>query len=1560
MTNEQRIGESIAERMESAKRPLTIGDIENLRQIIREEIESYNSQQPKRLKFATNNRAAILTKDTNYELWRSKFIIDLKASGGQHLIENATDDEDDAAAVAALLGRLDEEHHAMVTEAKNLKQALEKLDEYRAPKGLLAATGWWEKLHTLKFKPSDETAAQFLTRYEQIIRQLSRLGEQVTEIEKKRILLIAVSGTCPNVVTRETAKSAVTPGGLSSEEICSALREDEHLVQTVKEKEVRPDEKALLSRPLCTNCGMHGHQRHTCRNGDRKLCYNCHSLTRTHRSSNCPYRKVNQNRDQEKENRSNNRDRDGRLSQNRSSEEEKNRSSSQDNRENREAKGRKIFKRKLRKIYKPVKKANEQARLAATDCVVIDNEEYYVLYVEDEDNDTEQALTNEVEGKTFKPSKINNERIFRFVVDSGATTHFCNDLKYLVNIEKLSTPRRTQGANKNTLADIYIFRKGDLIYRNKNRLGKISNILYSPNISENLFSLKRIVSDKNATVVMDKNKINIYDQNNQIIKTGKVQGKFWTLDFEVADPTRANFDQIYMNSVKNSNGGSILHDHGYSHPPLEIPEIQNINVNNPPVTRENMIENVETDETVEIDSITSQNIEPKTKLRDYLQNESEMNIKDLYELDNAKVEGLRNRIGLLWHLRLNHASKSYLEAASKIIPCLKNIKFTDDIFDCVECKLGKISKQPSNTTRCRRSKLLTLVHSDLMGPINPSSFERKSRYIVTFIDDFSRYAVAYGIIDKTQVHMAFNQFLREMRAILGVDSRIGALRIDGGKEYMTPMMKRTLMDERVITQVAEPYTPTHNGTAERFNREIQEKVRTLLISAKMPTVFWNYALTQMIHVYNRTPKASIQFKTPYELVHNKQPNLNYIRRFGCLTVVLDMANRHRTKFADRGKIGFLLQCNDTGYTVFLPNSCDVLRTKHIECIESKVYGDFVDTEFKLKTYDQSQMSSLHTLSWDYREGGSNISHSEIPKNKINNKNKETSAINPVFPTVDIDSVHVDPTAAETKKLLNQAINENVIEEDEFSLMCEQSDPLTYKEAVNENNPNANKWRESIKSEFDSLKKNETWTLVEKKEVPRGTKIISSRWIFKVKSEPNSVRYKSRLVIRGYADKNIYDINETYAPVSTIADVRLMLSAANKFDLEITQMDVKTAFLNGSLEKEVYMEIPEGYDCDDDTRINKVCKLNRALYGLKVSPRRWYEKFRVTMDKMTFRVYPFQSCIFVWRRKDKFTILLLYVDDILIIGNCPDKIRETKKRLSKEFEMTDLGEPKKFLGIQIMRDRENKIIKLSQTEYIKSMLERFKMNNSKPVKTPIVTNEAEKKRMIDQDKKNEESIKEIPFREAIGSLLYLASATRPDITYAVNALSRRQSNFDNEDWIKVKRVFRYLKGTTNLGLIYKGMTDDIVCYADASLGTNDSEGRSTTGYAVKVFGDLITWRTKRQTHVALSSAEAEFIAMSVACKELTYISEMCKRIFERTIIPTLYEDNMAALKLAKNSDSQTFKHIVKLCYFYVRLEIQNKNLEIKWISTKEQLGDFFTKALPQSSFEKFREQLIQEM
>lgn len=436
-----------------------------------------------------------------------------------------------------------------------------------------------------------------------------------------------------------------------------------------------------------------------------------------------------------------------------------------------------------------------------------------------------------------------------------------------------------------------------------------------------------------------------------------------------------------------------------------------------------------------------------------------------------------------------------------------------------------------------------------------------------------------------------------------------------------------------------------------------------------------------------------------------------------------------------------------------------------------------------------------------------------------------------------------------------------------------------------------------------------------------------------------------------------------------------------------QLDVKTAFLNGVLDEEIYMEIPDGLEIDEHTRKSKVCKLEKALYGLKISPKKWNKRFTEETRKLGLENDLHEPCLYTWRKDGKVAILAIYVDDILAASNDKDKLEEIKNHLNKAFEMKDLGEPKSFLGMNIQRNKEEKYIIINQSTYTENILEKFNMKECNPQSTPMVTRQVEnrnKRKKLEEIESNTESkgiqIKKVPYREAIGSLMYLANATRPDIAFAVNYLSRRQLEPTEDDWKDVKRIFRYLKGTINSGLKYTTETDSLETYTDASF-RDHGDSTSTGGYVIKLFGDVVAWRSHKQSYVTLSTCQAEYLAMSDACQELISLDKAIRFAIGKTLFPaTIWCDNRSAgdctkkdgshkLKMFDDSledinrsllereKSGTRRHMAQTHGDFIKQCVEENRVRVQWVATKENIADIMTKPLPLEAHQYLRNKML---
>ncbi|BBN67512.1 transposable element gene, partial [Prunus dulcis] len=396
----------------------------------------------------------------------------------------------------------------------------------------------------------------------------------------------------------------------------------------------------------------------------------------------------------------------------------------------------------------------------------------------------------------------------------------------------------------------------------------------------------------------------------------------------------------------------------------------------------------------------------------------------------------------------------------------------------------------------------------------------------------------------------------------------------------------------------------------------------------------------------------------------------------------------------------------------------------------------------------------------------------------------------------------------------------------------------------------------------NLYKNPVWELVPK---PKDRKLVGCKWVFRKKEglhEQDAMRFKTRLVAKRYSQKEGVDYNEIFSPVVKHTSIRLLLAMATQHDMEIEQMDVKTAFLHGDLKETIFMAQPEGFV--EYGNENLVCQLRKSLYGLKQSPRQWYKRFDYFMLKINFRRCLYDCCVYYHVFQDGMIILLLlYVDDMLIACQDKSRIQDLKKMLSKEFDMKDLGAAQKILGMEIQRDRTTGRIWISQAKYIQKVLEKFNMQEAKVVSTPLAAHFNLSGQQCPKSEEEQQVMEKVPYANVVGCLMYAMVCTRPNIAQAISVVSRYMGNPGKQHWDAVKWILCYLKG--------------VLGYVDADYAGDLDKRRSTSGYVFTCAGGPISWRALLQPITALSTTEAEYIALAEARKEAIWLSGLVSQM-----------------------------------------------------------------------------------
>nr|KYP63826.1 Retrovirus-related Pol polyprotein from transposon TNT 1-94 [Cajanus cajan] len=414
----------------------------------------------------------------------------------------------------------------------------------------------------------------------------------------------------------------------------------------------------------------------------------------------------------------------------------------------------------------------------------------------------------------------------------------------------------------------------------------------------------------------------------------------------------------------------------------------------------------------------------------------------------------------------------------------------------------------------------------------------------------------------------------------------------------------------------------------------------------------------------------------------------------------------------------------------------------------------------------------------------------------------------------------------------------------------------------------------MKQEYNALMDNGTWTLVS---LPSNRIAFGCKWVFRVKENPDDIvhKYKARLVAKGFHHQFGFDYNETFSPVVKPVTIRFILTLALTHHWSIQQLDVNNAFLNENLEEEVYMSQPPGFESSDKTL---VYKLHKAIYGLKQAPHAWFDKLKATLFQLNFQISKCDPSLFVYSHGNTVIYILVYVDDIIITGNNSSVLQSIISQLNSAFSLKDLGRLDYFLGIEVKSNFDGSLT-LTQSKYIRDLLNRTNMENSNSISSPMVSSE----KFLDVSL----------YRSVVGALQY-ATITRPKISFSVNKVCQFMSNPLEQHWSAIKRILRYLQGTMFLGLHLHPTPYDsplsIHAYCDADWASDPDDQKSTSSAAIFVGPNLISWWSKKQTVVARSSTEIEYRSLALATAEVMWIQTLLSELHVSHHTPVVYCDN----------------------------------------------------------------------
>ncbi|UYV64717.1 hypothetical protein LAZ67_3001746, partial [Cordylochernes scorpioides] len=857
----------------------------------------------------------------------------------------------------------------------------------------------------------------------------------------------------------------------------------------------------------------------------------------------------------------------------------------------------------------------------------------------------------------------------------------------------------------------------------------------------------------------------------------------------------------------------------------------------------------------------------------------------------------------LWHERLAHLPVATLrEMATKgLVDGLQPQDLEGDFFFCEGCQLGKAHRKSCYPSDGKNYQLGEFIYADICGPMQTQSLS-KYLYFCLFKDYFSGYRHIYFIKNKSDVLDIFKEYATLIYTQTG--NKIKVLRTDNALEFKSDNFADLCKRFGIIHEFTAPYVHEQIGRIERDNRTIVEAARSMLNSRNLPGFFWAEACNTATYILNRSATKQTPGTTPYELFFGTKPNVANYKIFGC-NAYMHIPKENRKKWDNKSiKLMFL------GYE----NTSKNFRLWDWKTRKIRISKDVTFDE-KATTHSDRESTKPKEIIFQI-----NSAPDESPVATTNIPVQE------MLPVSDISS-HPMITRS---KVSNSQCN--------FALADE---PSNYIDAITSSD--SERWKLAMDEEIDALNKNKTWTL---ERLADGHKPIGCKWVYKIKTESDGTiqRFKARLVAKGYSQIKNVDYFDTFSPVVRYDSLRILLSHAASERMFLKQFDVKTAFLNGELEELVYLEQPEGYKRDD----NSCYRLHKSLYGLRQSSRNWNKKFTNFLYSHNFKSSDADPCIFIGTHNDSNVILALYVDDGIILSKDKEAIAIIMDELEHAFDITS-GSVNFFVGLQIEQSEDRASIFIHQSSYIDKILSKFNMADCIPASVPMDPSVILTKQDCPTPEQKEKMPK-FPFREAVGSLMFASCVSRPDITHAVSQVSKFLEYPGPAYCTTVKNIFRYLKGTPHMGILFTGQ-DQLVGYSDSDFARDVDSRKNTTGYAFMMNGGTVSWASQRQPIIALSTTESEYIAACSAAKELIWIRRLLQGIgCDITKETELYIDNQAAIKLVKNPVFHKRTKHIDVRYHFIRSKHEEGELKVHHVCSSEQLAD---KPLPRNKFHYLR-------
>jgi Reverse transcriptase (RNA-dependent DNA polymerase) len=878
----------------------------------------------------------------------------------------------------------------------------------------------------------------------------------------------------------------------------------------------------------------------------------------------------------------------------------------------------------------------------------------------------------------------------------------------------------------------------------------------------------------------------------------------------------------------------------------------------------------------------------------------------------------------LLHARFGHINKEYLRAIPNAVADLIVLAPGKKTF-CEPCVLGRQRRRPNRTMQVMRAtKVGQKLHMDLCGggytfasretqegegfSELPAS-QGGAKLFLVITDDYSRWRSVVPMKKKSDTVDEVMKYVIELKT---KGMAVEAVRCDGGGEFVNERLSKWLGWNGIKMEKSSPYTPEQNGMAEKSVDMVCTKARTMMLAAGLPEKMWAEAVVTAAYIINRIPTKTTNGKTPFELFNGYAPTIMHMRVFGCAAYTHVPKAKQGGKMAARSRKLYLVGYDSTNvYRVWDPDTGNVMCRRDVVFNEEDLFNKKKEKDVVLSESEGS-------------DGG-------VPVEDNGLADMAQKAMDLMGPDILPSN---GPVVSVVKKVLRKKAKKGK----------NPAWPITYKDA--EKSPQASKWKEAMDVQIKALKDNNTWQEIPKKSVPKEAQVLSGRWVYseKEENEEGAKLQKARWVVRGFEERDTWE--DLTAATVKAQTTRILFGLAAAQDWELEQMDAVAAFLNGDIEGDVYVDMPTGFG-----RPSVVCKLNKALYGLKASPAIWYETQSEFLITLGFDQSTRDPALFIRHRQGKGSVYVTsHVDDYIVTGGDKEGVWQTKKDISMKFKMKDLGACKAYLGMEVVRDRPNRAIKMNQTAYATKLVTDAGMWNARTVSTPMEASTVVEPADV--------PIKMEEFRSLLGKIQWLAVVTRPDITHTAGMLGSVATKPSEQAWNALKHLLRYIRGSLDVGLEFgrREGGESLMGYSDANWADGDA-AKSTTGTVFLLNGGPVHWYSKRQSIVALSTCEAEYVALAVATQDAAWLGPHLDEILNREEkCVAVGVDNQGAIALAKRDGWNRRTRHMNVRYQFVQQAQRERKIDTVYVETGKQHADGLTKSLKRELFERWRGQL----